>query len=206
MTTMKCIFSTLTVLYLSWQMSLHGQGNSAGGYLVLAEGDTLYGEVQYIDESSVHRDFYKKIRFTDLSGRRSKFKRNRVTAFRTGDADYESFWLDESAEDAFSFNIRYHMNHRTGDQYFLKVIQRGVLSHYELEWFEQGDAHLMSMDLFKKADDSFFVRATQGLLGLKKKVLRNYFSDCPELVGHIDRKLLKSTDEVAAFYNRNCIP
>jgi hypothetical protein len=185
-------------------MSLYGQGSRGGGYLVLAEGDTLYGEVQYIDENSVHRDFYRKIRFTDVSGRRSKFKRSEVTAFRTGNADYESFWLDESPQTTFSFNLRYDIDRRSGDLYFLKVIRRGALSHYEFEWFEQGEALLMSMDLFKRENDLYLVRATQGLLGLKRKALRNYFSDCPELAAQIDQKQLKRADEVAAFYNKHC--
>ena len=201
---MKYTLPTLIALFLSAQVSLLAQQSEAGGYLVLTNGDTLYGAVEYIDENSVHRDFYKKIRFTDGSGEQKKYKRKDVAAFRSGNADYQSFWLSESSDGAFSFNTRYDIDPRKGDQYFLKVVYRGALSHYELEWFEQGESLLMSMDLFKKENDRYLVRATQGVLGLKRKALRNYFSDCPELAEQIDRKLLKSADEVVAFYNSKC--
>lgn len=201
---MKYTLPTLTALFLSTQVFVQAHQSEADGYIVLTNGDTLHGAVEYIDENSVHRDFYKKIRFTDGSGKQKKYKRKDVAAFRSGNSDYQSFWLSESSDGAFSLNIRYDIELQKGDQYFLKVIHRGALSHFELEWFEQGESLLMSMDLFKKEHDRHLVRSTQGVLGLKRKALRNYFSDCPELAEQIDRKLLKRPDEVVAFYNSKC--
>jgi hypothetical protein len=70
---------------------------------------------------------------------------------------------------------------------------------------EQGDAALMYMDLLKKEGDAFFIRATQGLLGLKRKALINYFSNCQDLREQIERKQLSEVWQVVNFYNENCI-
>lgn len=45
------------------------------------------------------------------------------------------------------------------------------------------------------------VRATQGIFGLKKKLLSNYFKECPELVEKINNKKMKSVEDVLTFYN-----
>ena len=60
------------------------------------------------------------------------------------------------------------------------------------------------IDYFKRKDDDYMVRVTQGIFGLKKKRLAEYFKDCPELVQKIEFKELKRPFEIAQFYN-NCI-
>ncbi len=60
------------------------------------------------------------------------------------------------------------------------------------------------MDLFKKEEDQLFIRATQGLLGLKRKVLMDYFSNCPNLQEQIQQKHLTKPWQVVEFYNGHC--
>ncbi len=60
------------------------------------------------------------------------------------------------------------------------------------------------MDLFKKESDTFFIRATQGLLGLKRQVLANYFADCEALATQIGDKQINNLREIINFYNKNC--
>jgi hypothetical protein len=45
------------------------------------------------------------------------------------------------------------------------------------------------------------VRVTQGVLGLKKKILERCFEDCPELMEKIHNKELCLPAEIARFYN-----
>ena len=52
-------------------------------------------------------------------------------------------------------------------------------------------------------DEPSFVRVTQGILGLKKKRLTEYFRDCPELIYKIENGELKDPVEIANFYNHN---
>ena len=48
------------------------------------------------------------------------------------------------------------------------------------------------------------VRVTQGILGLKRKRLVEYFWDCPTLVQAIEKKKLNKIDEVYDFYLESC--
>jgi hypothetical protein len=60
------------------------------------------------------------------------------------------------------------------------------------------------MDLFIKEGDDYFIRATQGLFGLKKKVLSDYFQKCPDLVKKIKQKEIKDPSAVVRYFNANC--
>ncbi|MEO1051398.1 MAG: hypothetical protein AAFX87_12285 [Bacteroidota bacterium] len=96
------------------------------------------------------------------------------------------------------------MDSKQGQHYFLKVVSIGKLSHYELEWFDQGDSQLWSMALLKKANERYFIRADQGIIGLKKKVLQRYFADCDELRTKIKESELNKVWQVVEAYNNNC--
>lgn len=197
------IYSSLGLLLL--QTSLYAQHTEQLDYIVLYSGDTLYGNMKYIDERGADRNFYKKLRLTTIDGKRKKYKRKDVSAFRVDDANYESFWLNQSSQKVTLLNSEYDIDTKDGHQHFLKVVSQGKLSHYELEWFNQGNTTLWSMSLLKKEEDPFFIRADQGLSGLKRKVLLDYFFDCPKLKEGINLKQLNKVWEVVDFYNSNCV-
>ena len=201
----KTLCACISLATLSLQTSLFGQDNNQQDYIVLNMGDTLYGDVRYIDETGAGREFYKKIRLTNADGKRKKYKRKEVSAFRVNDSNYESFWLNQSSPKVLLVNPKYDINTGNGEQYFLMVVSKGKLSHYELQWFDQGNTTLWSIALLKKEKDSFFIRADQGLLGLKRKVLLNYFFNCPKLKEGIDQKRFNHVWQVVDFYNSNCI-
>jgi hypothetical protein len=194
-------FTFTTALLLSAQPILFSQETL--DCLVLNSGDTLNGNVKHIDQSGVNPKFYKKIRLADIYGKLKKHKRSDVSAFRMNNDIYEGFWLSQSSLKIIFSNHKYDIDQQNGEKYFLKAISKGKLSHYELEWWEQGESSSLWMDLLKKEEDSFFIRATQGLLGLKRKVLINYFSSCPDLKEQIQEGQLRKVREVVEFYNSN---
>jgi hypothetical protein len=201
----KQILLCLPFVLLLLQTPLFAQPREQLDYLVLNSGDTLYGEVKHIDERGVHREFYKKIRLTTIAGKKKKYKREDIVSFRSANSHYESFWLHQTSQKIMLVNSRYDIDIKHGEQYFLRVMSKGKLSHYALEWFEQGDAALWSMSLLKKETDTFFMRADQGLISLKRKVLFSYFSDCPALQEKIKQKQVNSVHEVLDFYNETCV-
>lgn len=180
------------------------QVDSSAGYLILNNGATLYGKVEHINVKSVSPQFYKKIRFTSTDNRRRKYKPEDVAGFKIGNTTYEGFWLHQTSRKIQLVNPIYDIDENNGERYFLKVIKKGSLSHYQMEWFEQGESTLWWMDLVKKENDLFLMRATQGLLGLKRKALADYFKDCPDLVKRINEKELNKVSEVIEFYNTTC--
>lgn len=198
-------FVITIIIFLSYSISSIAQAEKTSDYLVLNSGDTLYGNVKHIDERGVSLEFYKKIRFKSEDGKKKKYKREKVIAFKADNINYEGFWLNQTSSGIMLLNPRYDIDSRNGELYFLKVVSKGKLSHYELEWFEQGESTLWGMDLLKKEEDSYFIRATQGLLGLKRKTLANFFLDCPRLAEKIKQKQFKNISQIIGFYHSDCV-
>jgi hypothetical protein len=181
------------------------QSSDNRNYLVLDTGEVLHGVVDHIDQRRGSPEFYKKIRITDASGRTKKYKRKEIAAFRVNNTDYEGFWLSQTSDGFVLLNARYDIDSKKGERHFLRVVSKGKLSHYELEWWNQGDANISWMDLLKKEGDTYFMRATQGIFGLKRKVLTDYFSACPALKAEIENKQIKKIQQVVDFYNSKCV-
>ncbi len=173
-------------------------------YLVMVSGDTLFGTVEHINSRSISPKFHSKIRLTDARRKQRKFSRKGIAAFKSDGAIYESFWLRQRSRWITIDNPVYIMRKRKGEQTFLKLIEKGSLTHYHLEWWEQGESTLMWMDLIKREGDPYLIRATQGILGLKKNVLTRYFWDCPEIVRQIEFKEVSAISQVVGFYNSTC--
>ena len=184
--------------------SLSGQIDPYGDYLNPNVGDTIYGKVEHLDRRGGSTDFYKKIRVTNAKGKRKKFKRGDVESFQVDGVRYEGFWLSQSSDIFDLFSPKYFMDRENGERYFLRIISLGRLSHYQLEWWEQDDAGINRMDLLIKEGDEHFIRATQGIFGLKRKALTKYFRDCPELAEQIEQKNLSKVEEIMDFYNAGC--
>ncbi len=185
--------------------SISAQENKLSDYIVISVSDTLYGKVSHINEKAFSPQFYKKIRFTDQMGKLKKIKRSNILAYKIDHEIFEGFWLKPSLQNGLFGNLIYILDVQKGERHFLKVLQRDKLSHYRLLWWEQGESLLMSMDLFKKKNDNFFIRADQGVFGLKRKSLVKYFEDCIELSEQLENKKIKEAYEVEDFYNNNCI-
>lgn len=199
---MKILFFFTALLFT--QTFLVAQNSNTLDYIVLNNNDTLYGSVKHVNQKSVNPEFYKKIRLTNTNGHKKKYKRKDVSAFRVNTINYEGFWLSQSSEKIVFINPRYDINSQNGEQYFLRVISKGELSHYHLEWWDYESTGLMWMDLLKKKKDQFFIRATQGFFGLKRKVLINYFLNCQDLKEQIKQKKLKNVQQVVDYYNTYC--
>lgn len=174
-------------------------------YLVLVTGDTLYGKVEHVKEEFASSSYYKKIRITNARGKTTRHKRKDVQAFKKYSKTYKSFWLSR-ANTAYGFSTTHYSINTAGQgkQHFLFELTVGAISHYHLEWWEQGDAGINWMDLIVKQGDTTMIRPTQGLFGLKRKVLNDYFTDCPELQKLINDKQIRKIEQVVDYYNGNC--
>ena len=172
-------------------------------YLVLTSGDTLYGQVQFLAPPASDRVYLKKISLI-TSKQKTKFRLKEISAIHSNSTTYRLFRLENKVALPNPFREYFHLNGNEGQLYVLKLIQQGQLSHYEWQWKEQGESTLTSTDLFIKSNDDYFIRATQGLLGLKRKALADYFTDCPELVRLLQEKQLNTPAQVVNFYNRQC--
>lgn len=198
---MPYLFTLLLSLILI--SSAYCQELAQEGYVVLANGDTLYGQVQRLKQTFGGLKFLNKIRYWDTEGKRKKYALSSLSAYKAGNETYRKYRLEEAQ--AFSIlNSYYQVVPYGGEETFLRVLKEGPLCLYQYEWIDGTDDYVSSFPLFKRADEKMMVRATQGIFGLKKKVLRAYFSDCPELQRKLESGFFKLPFEVTNYYNTQC--
>lgn len=193
----------LFVLTVGICLPLQGQKKDyAPGYIILPEGDTIKGLVK--DRSTgTFPELYKRIRFkSEESIFRNKYSPGQILGYACGDRIYESLPLWE--ETAF-FRFRYYL-YEGNEKVFLRVISKsGSLTYYHWEYMDQDSNYLDYTPLFYRPGYHEMVRVTQGVLGLKRNRLMEYFQDCRELVEAINKKQLNEIYEVYDYYNNNCV-
>ena len=172
------------------------------GYVVNNEGDTIEGWVK--DRSTgTFMELYSKVRFKsgDARARRS-YKPTECRGYGYGGNIYETMPLEE---DAAFFRFRYYLN-ENNPWIFLKVIQRDdPLTWYHWEYMDGESNYLDYIPLFYLEGSNEMARVTQGMLGLKRTRLADYFYDCPDLVDALLSKDLSEIQEVYNFYVDHCI-
>ena len=182
---------------------LHSQNKSySPGYIISLEGDTLKGWVK--DRSGgTFTEIYSRIRFKDENSLfRKKYRPQMIRGYACDGRVYESVPLRE--ESSF-FRFRYPV-HDSYERVFLRVVDREEpLTYYHWEYVDAESNFLDHIPLFYLTGAHEMVRVTQGILGLKRRRLIEYFHDCYDLADAIYTKRLNDTDEVYNFYLNNCI-
>ena len=174
-----------------------GQKGFSPGYVILNSGDTLQGSIRDRSEDKI----YKKIRFRGENTGRNKYSPYQIKGYIINGSEFESFWFEEQTQ-FFMFN--YFNVEGRGEKVFLRVLARGPLSCYLLEYIDPDSGYPDGFELFKRENDNFFERATQGIFGLKKNRLSRYLQDCPSLVEKIQSGHIKRPMEVVDYYNTQC--
>lgn len=194
-------YITITISFLMTTASAQDLANK--GYIVLNSGDTLFGQVQRLKETFSGVEFLKKIRFWDENGKRKKYDLSKLSGFRVGEDTYRKYRIEPLREINILIN-HYQVVPYGGEATFLRVLKEGALSLYEYEWIDGMDDYISRFPLLRRSSESIMVRATQGIFGLKKKVLIAYFSDCPGLQDEIKAGTFQHPFEVVNYYNTQC--
>jgi len=165
------------------------------GYIVLSDGDTLYGEVMD-RKDGIFPELLNKIRFQPETGRRKKFRPRDIRGYRRGGDHFVSLWIHT---EYIRLVQRYYSIPEKGEQVFMKVVSHGPLTYLHWEYIDGEFNTIEFVPLFKRSGSEELVRVTQGVLGLKKKRLAEYFRDCPELVDAIRTNQLSSPFDIINF-------
>ncbi|WP_350286687.1 hypothetical protein [uncultured Croceitalea sp.] len=174
------VFLVFSIMSLGIAHYGFGQQDYEEGYIVTDKNDTVYGQVSD-RKTGPFSKIYKRIRFRG-KGLKKQFSPKKILAYKKGGETFRSMLLD-------------------GENHFFKVISKGYVSHYVYELQEQGEQLVQEIDYLQKQGNGDLVRATQGILGIKRKKLAQLFYDCPKLVEKINNKDLKSVSEIVTFYN-----
>ena len=172
------------------------------GYIINLEGETVEGQVK--DRSSgSFIELYKRIRFIAHNAHfKRKFSPDEILGYGLDNQHFESVPLYE--ETAF-FKFRYYVNEGKA-RVFLKVISMNDdLTYFHWEYVDSESNYLDYTPLFYRSGSNEMVRVTQGVLGLKRRRLMEYFWDCPTLVQALEKKELNEIDEVYNFYIARCV-
>lgn len=177
---------------------LWGQHGFESGYIVTLQHDTIKGTVKDRSSSGI-RNSYRKIRFYGPDGRRKKYGPETIRAYAKGNQLFVSMWYESYQQNLIQ---RHYSVLGKGSQRFFRVIHSGYLSYYHLEYIDGEFDDIDFIPFYKRQDEPTMVRVTQGILGLKKKRLAEFFQDCPELLQKIKNKELRDPIEIAVFYNQ----
>lgn len=166
------------------------------GYVVLSSGDTIRGLVMDRREGSFP-ELLNKIRIKPKNGRKRKYRPKDIVAYGRREDHFISIWIHT---EMIRLVNRYYSIPAKGEQTFVKVVRRGRLNYYHWE-YEDGEFNSIEfVPLFKQENRPEMVRVTQGILGLKKKRLSEYFMDCPKLVFAIQNSEVTSAEEILTFH------
>lgn len=171
------------------------------GYVVTLEGDTIPGWVQDRNPEPFAAP-YNRIRFRpEEKSPRRKYRPGDIRGYRAGDLVFESVPLREETE---FFTFRYVLDD-TAEAIFLRVVRRdGRLTWYEREFVHDDNNYVDSFPLFHRQGSHEMVRVTQGILGLKKKRLTQYFGECQGLSEALENKKLTTLGQVYTFLLDSC--
>ncbi|NHF59010.1 hypothetical protein FK220_006645 [Flavobacteriaceae bacterium TP-CH-4] len=196
---MKLFYSypiPLTVFFFLIFASVFAQNDYQKGYVITLENDTLWGYIKDRKPTGL----LPKIRFKG-NNMKKRFGPTKIIGYQVGDRYYESIWVDKQSrflrENVVSISGK-------GERIFLRLLEKGKLVHYILEFQDQGEQLVQEIDYFKKEGSPQLIRVTQGLLGLKRKRVMAFLRDCPSLTERIERKTLKHAGEIASYYNNEC--
>ncbi|MEP3210766.1 MAG: hypothetical protein ABJN95_16305 [Maribacter sp.] len=184
---------TLTLLALPLQSA--AQNDAQEGYVVTSANDTLYGLLRD-RKTGAFSKLYKKVKFKGKRGK-SRYGPKEIKSYTIGSSTFESLQIIQTG----GFLDDEYTESAAGDFQFLKVVAKGSLCYYLMEFEDADSGYIDTIAFFKKEDGHTLVRVNQGLFGLKRKKLALFLSDCPELAQNIINKRIKHPMEIVRFYN-----
>lgn len=188
----------LVLFIVFWMLPslVFSQKNYENGYIITNDNDTIVGRVKDRKPPPFGK-LYKKVYFKKKH-KKKKYSPKQIIGYKQGSREFESLWIDVSSH---LYDEKYTSIQNAGKKEFLKVVVKGYLTYYQREFADSESDYINQIDLYKREDENFLVRVTQGVFGLKKKNLGVYFKDYPELVLKIKNGELKDPIAIVNFYN-----
>jgi len=188
---------SIFVFFTSFSGTLFAQSNDwLPGYVVTNQGDTLYGQVRDRD-TGPFGGLYDKIRLKADRGGKRRYSPRQISSYQRGNARFVTLRIVSRTN---FFKTETWVTDEGGEPRFYQVIAEGPLTLYHQEYTDDDNSMILDIPFFKREDNPRLVRATQGLFGLKKKLLADFFSDRPELVDQIQSGALTTPMQVWEAY------
>ena len=172
------------------------QLNYEPGTVTLRSGQVIEGNVANMRQG-LRDELLPRIRIKEPGRLRArKLKPRQIMEYTMGERRFLSLRVRRNNS---IFQESYTVN--SGNEYMIFELERTGHLNILLAYFLDDDLWIQSAPYFMKEDDDLIVRATQGIFGLKRKLLADYFAECPQLVELIQEKKITTPREVAIYYN-----
>ncbi len=168
------------------------------GYVVLKKGDTLYGKLRDRKEGSFQK-LYPKVYWKGPAGRGKKYGPDQLLGYTIGSRQFESHWISDKGR---LIRDIYYSREGEGECRFMKVVTKGALSLYHLEFLDPESSAIDHVELCIKDGDDTFITTNRGVFGLRKRALAEYVSDYPDLAEKIRSGAIRNMVHIADQYNQ----
>ncbi len=160
--------------------SLFGQKVYLDGYIIMDQGDTIFGKIAVLSAPAS----CKRIKFTNSDGIKVKFTKTEVKAYKRGDEYYYR-------------KVRKYVAGEGATIDYLKLLATGKINLYGYMWNDNNGGVSTTYYVEK---DGIMTRVLQ--TGFKKH-MAEYFSDNPALEEQIRNKELNywSMERIVEIYN-----
>lgn len=190
---------SLIIFFLFLTVNLLSQNTFENGYVITNSNDTIFGFVKD-RKPELFGKLYKKVRF---KGKKKsifaqKLSPYDIKEYNQGGRVYESKWMKV---DRLFLKEDYRCIEGYGKKVFLRIIIKGKLTYYQWEYEDGESGYIDGINLFQKQNEKIYMKATQGIFGLRKDKLAAYLIDCQELSKMFLRKQIKDPISVVEFYN-----
>jgi hypothetical protein len=191
-------------IYMLLALDIHAQRRGyQEGYIINLNSDTIFGLIKDRDPEP-YEGLYNKIRFKPENSRANrKYDAGDILGYGYGNNHFHSLPF---REDPSFFRFDYYSGPSDPMEFLKVILVSEKLIYYEKEFEFDDNSYIDSFPLFYRPSTREFVRVTQGILGLKKKHLNRFFSDCPQLIEAINDERFQSNDVVGLFefYMQKC--
>jgi len=171
------------------------------GYVVLNDGDTIFGKVKDRTPEPFGQ-LYDKIRFKNGGLFAKRYGPNEISAYKAGDNVFESRFVKPSP----IINVPlFNFFEEEGEQRFAKVITKGALTYYHLEWRDPDSGYYDFHGYLSKKDsgESLYIRI--GLFGYNKERMKAFLNDCPILIRLFEDGGKPLISDIVSIYNYKCL-
>ncbi|MGM0581415.1 MAG: hypothetical protein ACQETL_12085 [Bacteroidota bacterium] len=196
---MKYLVITFLIIGV-YSSSVFGQSKYQNGYVITNQNDTIYGQLRDRSPEPFGKIF-NKVRMRGFWIFERRYGPNDIISYKIGDDVYESVWYDNYSK---LFSVFHVSIPGRGKKVFMRLAVDGNVKLYWKEYLDPESGYEEAIPFFRKKNSEEMIRATQGILGFKKKYLANLFADCPDLVNKMKDGFFDTSEEMAEYYNDSC--
>jgi len=176
------------------------------GYVVLLNGDTLYGTIEDRNLGKIHETLYDRIRFVENGRKRARnYGPKNILGYKRGNEVFRVYWLYTPPSIGKMFTGFIYNIEGKGRREFMRVDHEGPLMILTSEFEDDDSSYLDEVSFFKLPHKDHIIK-TSTLFGLQTRQIIKYLDGhCPALATALTNNKLQNHYEVVQYYTTHCV-